>query len=61
MKATYRKSGDNYLSVILHSDGRRETTEGPALANIQTALKYARLEIHDRMHKAMLDSRKKED
>lgn len=54
MKATYRKSGMNYMSVILHDDGRRETLEGPPLVNIIAAKKYAQLEINDRKNRRNL-------
>lgn len=48
MKATYIKAGFNYLPAIKHEDGRRETLYGEPLVNIQTARKYAALEIASR-------------
>lgn len=48
MTATYRKSGDNYLPVIKHTDGRKETLYGSPLASIKRAKEYARFEIYNR-------------
>jgi hypothetical protein len=43
MKATYAKSGDNFLPVLDHGC-RREVLHGPPLATRKTAMKYAMLE-----------------
>jgi hypothetical protein len=45
MKATYVKSGDNYLPAIRHKDTRVERLYGPPLATVKAARHYARLEI----------------
>lgn len=51
MRPTFRKSGFNYLPVIDHGNGKKETIYGPPLANGITATKYAALEIRDRLAK----------
>ena len=48
MKATYVKSGDNYLPAIRYSDNHTELLYGPPLATIKAARKYVELEIRDR-------------
>jgi len=50
MKASYKKSGDNYLPVIIHTTGERETRHGDQLVTIATAKKYAQIEINRRNH-----------
>jgi len=49
MKASYKKSLDNYLPVIVHADGRRETLYGAPLVTIKRAKEYARFEIYNRL------------
>lgn len=51
MKPSYCKSGMNYLPVIIHEDGNRETLFGPPCANIPVAKKYAACEIVPRWKK----------
>lgn len=46
MQATCRKSGPNFLPVIVHDNGRRETLYGPPLSSECIARKYAQLEIN---------------
>jgi hypothetical protein len=48
MKASYKKSGDNFLPVIKHTDGRREVLYGAPLATIKRAKEYARFEMYNR-------------
>lgn len=48
MKPSFKKSGFNFLPVIIHEDGRREVMhEGGPLASRADALKYARWHIAD--------------
>lgn len=47
-KASYQKSGDNYLPVIIHEDGKKEVLQGDPLATMATAKRYAQYEIVDR-------------
>lgn len=49
MKPSFKKSGFNFLPVIIHKDGRRETVHGEPLATAATARKYAALHIADRL------------
>ena len=48
MKATYVKSGDNYLPAIRYNDKHVELLYGSPLATIKAAKKYAELEIQSR-------------
>ena len=48
MKATYRKSGFNYLPAIKYESGKVETLFGAPLGTIATAKKYAQIEINNR-------------
>lgn len=54
MRPSYKKSGFNFLPVIIHENGRRETLNGEPLANIKTAKYYARLEIADRRNRGTM-------
>lgn len=47
MQASYKKSGSNYLPVILHASGRKEVLWGNPLCTIASARKYAELTIHE--------------
>jgi len=49
MAPSYRKSGIDFLPVILHSTGKKEVLYGDKLATIQTAKKYAQIEINRRL------------
>jgi hypothetical protein len=48
MKASYIKTGFNYIPAIIHPGGRRETLHGEPLATPAKARFYARLEISAR-------------
>lgn len=47
MKPSFKKSGFNFLPVIIHEGGKRETVHGEPLATAATARKYAALHIAD--------------
>jgi hypothetical protein len=48
MKPSFKKSGFNFLPVIIHEGGRRETlSEGGPVCTRAAAIKYARLHIAD--------------
>ena len=49
MRASSQKAGDNFLPVIVHADGLRETVHGDPLATRKAAVRYAKLHIADRM------------
>lgn len=46
--ASYIKSGEYFLPVIIHPDGRKEVIYGEPLINKATAIKYAELSIRDK-------------
>jgi len=48
MKASYKKTGYNYLPAILHYTGKKEILYGNSLASRETAKKYAQIEINSR-------------
>ncbi|MDT8337444.1 MAG: hypothetical protein RQ856_06435 [Candidatus Izemoplasmatales bacterium] len=48
MKASATKTGDNWLPVVLHDDGKKETIPGDPLVTKGTAVKYAQLVINER-------------
>jgi hypothetical protein len=46
-RASWTRSGDNYLPVIVCPDGKRRTVWGDPLPTRALALKYARLHLQD--------------
>lgn len=61
MTATYKKNGDNFLPVIKHTDGQKETLHGSPLATIRRAKEYAQFEIYNRITNESSSSRKIRD
>jgi hypothetical protein len=49
MTASARRYFDNWLPVIIHEDGRKETLHGSPLVNKATAKKYAQVAINERL------------
>ena len=58
MKATFKKTGFNFLPAIKHESGKVETLFGVTLCNQKTALKYAQIEINQRNKKIMEEKQK---